>query len=95
MSQDFARTFIGMLPFFHCQLTIYKDILGMDVYYDQEIVVSGKGLPAGVEIIETYDARKIKIKISGKNKRDFMTIITEALDKINGQFEKMNGFRLL
>ena len=28
-------------------LTIYRDILGMDAYYDEEIVVSGKGLPAG------------------------------------------------
>ena len=28
-------------------LTVYRDILGMDVYYDEEIVVSGKGLPAG------------------------------------------------
>lgn len=28
-------------------LTIYRDILGMNVYYDQEIVVSGKGVPAG------------------------------------------------
>lgn len=28
-------------------LTIYRDILGMEVYYDQEIVVSGVGLPAG------------------------------------------------
>ena len=28
-------------------LTIYRDILGMDVYYDQEIIVSGDGLPAG------------------------------------------------
>jgi catechol 2,3-dioxygenase-like lactoylglutathione lyase family enzyme len=28
-------------------LKIYRDILGMDVYYDQEIVVSGVGLPAG------------------------------------------------
>ena len=28
-------------------LSIYRDVLGMDVYYDQEIVVSGKGLPAG------------------------------------------------
>lgn len=28
-------------------LTIYRDILGMKVYYDQEVVVSGKGLPAG------------------------------------------------
>ena len=28
-------------------LRIYRDILGMEVYYDDEIVVSGKGLPAG------------------------------------------------
>jgi catechol 2,3-dioxygenase-like lactoylglutathione lyase family enzyme len=28
-------------------LTIYRDILGMDAYYDEEIVVSGKGLPSG------------------------------------------------
>lgn len=28
-------------------LAIYRDILGMEVYYDQEIVVSGTGLPAG------------------------------------------------
>ncbi len=28
-------------------LKIYRDILGMSVYYDQEIVVSGVGLPAG------------------------------------------------
>jgi len=28
-------------------LAIYRDILGMTVYYDQELVVSGQGLPAG------------------------------------------------
>ena len=28
-------------------LTIYRDILGMEVHYDHEIVVSGKGIPAG------------------------------------------------
>jgi hypothetical protein len=28
-------------------LKIYRDILGMGTYYDQEIVVSGEGLPAG------------------------------------------------
>ena len=28
-------------------LTIYRDILGMEVYYDNEIIVSGVGLPAG------------------------------------------------
>jgi len=28
-------------------LAIYRDILGMEVYYDDRIVVSGVGLPAG------------------------------------------------
>ena len=28
-------------------LHLYRDILGMEIYYDQELTVSGKGLPAG------------------------------------------------
>jgi catechol 2,3-dioxygenase-like lactoylglutathione lyase family enzyme len=28
-------------------LAIYRDILGMTVYYDQQVVVTGQGLPAG------------------------------------------------
>ena len=28
-------------------LTIYRDILGMQMHYDEEIIVSGQGLPAG------------------------------------------------
>jgi hypothetical protein len=47
------------------------------------------------EIIEIYDARIIKIKISGKHRRDFMTIITEQFDKINGQYEKMKMEKLI
>ncbi len=47
------------------------------------------------EIIETYDARKINIRISGKNKRDFMTIITEEFDKINSQYEKMKVEKMI
>ena len=47
------------------------------------------------EIIETYDARKIKIRISGKNRRDFMTIITEELDRINSQYEKMKVEKMI
>lgn len=41
------------------------------------------------EIIEGYNARTINIKISGKNRRDLMTIITEQLDAVNNQYEKM------
>ncbi len=47
------------------------------------------------EIIETYDARKIIIRIFGKNKRDFMTIITEELDGINSQYEKMKVEKMI
>lgn len=28
-------------------LHIYRDILGMDIYYDHQLTVSGEGLPAG------------------------------------------------
>jgi len=43
---DFRRVTM-MVNEMETPLKLYKDILGMDVYYDQEIVVSGKGLPAG------------------------------------------------
>nr|ABD75797.1 hypothetical protein [uncultured bacterium] len=41
------------------------------------------------EVLESYDARTIKIRISGPQRRDFMTLITEQLDQINGQYERM------
>jgi GTPase SAR1 family protein len=47
------------------------------------------------EIIETYDSRSIKIRVAGKNKRDFMTIIAEEIDRINGQYEKMNVEKMI
>jgi GTPase SAR1 family protein len=47
------------------------------------------------EVIETYDARRIKIRVSGKNKRDFMTIITEEIDRINSQYEKMKVEKMI
>ncbi len=47
------------------------------------------------EIVESYDSRTIKIRIHGKNRRDFMTIITEELDTINAQYEKMKVDKLI
>ena len=43
---DFRRVTM-MVNEMETPLKLYKDILGMEVYYDQEIIVSGKGLPAG------------------------------------------------
>jgi GTPase SAR1 family protein len=47
------------------------------------------------EVLESYDARSISIRISGKNRRDFMTIITEQFDQINAQYEKMKVEKLI
>ena len=41
------------------------------------------------EVIETYDARAINIRISGENRRDLLAIIMDNLDQINAQYEKM------
>jgi len=41
------------------------------------------------EIIENYGKREIKIRISGKNKRDLLTIITHELDKIHNSYPRL------
>lgn len=43
---DFRRVTM-MVNDMETPLQIYRDILGMEVYYDNEIIVSGVGLPAG------------------------------------------------
>ena len=43
---DFRRVTM-MVNEMEPSLAIYRDILGMEVYYDDRIVVSGVGLPAG------------------------------------------------
>jgi catechol 2,3-dioxygenase-like lactoylglutathione lyase family enzyme len=43
---DFRRVTM-MVNEMDAALHIYRDILGMEVYYDNEIIVSGVGLPAG------------------------------------------------
>lgn len=50
---------------------------------------------AKAEVIESYDARTIAIRISGQNKRDFMTVIVDQLDQINAQYEKMKVEKLI
>ena len=47
------------------------------------------------EIVESYDARTIKIRVAGKHCRDFMTLIAEQFDQINKQYEKMQVDKLI
>ncbi len=41
------------------------------------------------EVIENYGRREIKIRVSGKNKRDLLTIVTHELDKIHNSYKRL------
>ncbi len=47
------------------------------------------------EVIESYDTRRLKIRLYGKDKRDFLTIITNEIDKINGLYEKIEVQKMI
>jgi hypothetical protein len=47
------------------------------------------------EVIETYDRREIKIRLSGKNKRGFLEVITDQLDEIHDSFKQLRVKKLI
>jgi Leucine-rich repeat (LRR) protein len=47
------------------------------------------------EVIETYDRREIKIRLSGKNKRGFLEVITDQLDEIHNSFKQLRVKNLI
>ena len=49
---DFRRTTM-LVNEVELPLLIYKEILGMQIYYDKELVVSGHGLPTGIRDAKT------------------------------------------
>jgi hypothetical protein len=81
----------GIMSLFTVKMNRY---IGNHDYVWNKGVVLERG-KARAEVIETYDARKIIIRISGSDKRDFMTIITEELDRINEQYEKMKVDKMI
>ena len=47
------------------------------------------------EIIEYYGKREITIRVRGNNKRNFMTIVTHELDKINHSYKRLKYQKLI
>lgn len=47
------------------------------------------------EVIEHYDKREIRIRVSGKNKKEMMTIVTYELDKIHGSYDRLKFNKLI
>ncbi|MEH2011138.1 COR domain-containing protein [Nostoc sp.] len=47
------------------------------------------------EVIEYYGKREIKIRVSGRHKRDLMTIVTHELDKIHASYKRLQYNKLI
>ena len=47
------------------------------------------------EVIETYNRKEIKIRLSGANKRGFLEIITDKLDEIHGSYHRLKVKKLI
>jgi Leucine-rich repeat (LRR) protein/GTPase SAR1 family protein len=65
----------------------HQYITNQDMVWRRGVLMYRQGTVA--EITETYDARTIQIRIQGKSKRDFMTLLTEELDQINAQYSSL------
>ena len=50
---------------------------------------------ARAEVIENYGKREIRIRVAGKSKRNFMTIVTHELDRINNSYKRLKYQKLI
>ena len=70
---------------------ITQFIVVMHEYIEEEKYVWKNGVilkknQTKAEVIEYYNIREIKIRVSGQQKRDLMTIVTHELDKIHSSY---------
>ncbi|NEQ58292.1 MAG: GTPase [Moorea sp. SIO4A1] len=47
------------------------------------------------EVIEYYEQREIKIRVTGRHKRDLLTIVTNELDKIHDFYKRLKCSKLI
>ncbi|MEM9274674.1 MAG: COR domain-containing protein [Cyanobacteria bacterium P01_F01_bin.143] len=50
---------------------------------------------ARAEVVENYGKREIKIRVDGNNKRNFLTIVSNEIDKINDSYEQLKYQKLI
>ena len=65
-------------------VAMHKDIEEQKYVWKSGVIL--KKNRARAEVIEYYGKREIKIRISGQQKRDLMTIVTHELDKIHSSY---------
>ena len=79
---------------------VTRFIVVMHQYIDQQKYVWKSGVilskdVARAEVIEYYGRREIKIRVSGDNKRDFLTVISHEIDKINNSYKRLKYSKLI
>ncbi len=58
-------------------------------------VLPDLNFPGLIEKVQNYGKREIKIRVSGKNKKDLLTIVTYELDEIHASYESLKYQKLI
>jgi small GTP-binding protein len=67
-----------------------KDLANNQIVWRSGVIINCQNISnTRAEVIENYGKREIKIRVSGKNKRDLLTIVTHELDKIHNSYKRL------
>jgi internalin A len=70
-------------------VAIHQNIEAQNVWRSGVIIHKREYAHTRAEVIENYGKREIKIRVSGKNKRDLLTVVTHELDKIHNSYKRL------
>ena len=70
-------------------VAIHENIEAQNVWRSGVIIHKREYPHTRAEVIENYGKREIKIRVSGKNKRDLLTVVTHELDKIHNSYKRL------
>jgi len=74
-------------------LATREHAINENLIWKHGIILARKG--AGAEIIEIDDARTIQIKVAGKNRREFIRIITAIIDELNVEYGDLKAKKVI
>ena len=74
---------VGMHPFIAHQDWVWRE--GVILEKDETMA----------EVIENYGKREIRIRVAGKHRKEFMTIVTYELDKIHDTYKRLKYSKLI
>lgn len=74
-------------------VAIHQLIDGQKYVWESGVILSREQTKA--EVIEYYDKREIKIRVSGLHKRDLLVCVTHELDKIHESYKQLKFDKLI